>query len=134
MKRLLVALLGLAVVLALGGALYQTVSVRREARRFPPPGTLVDVGGRRLHLQCAGEGSPIVIFESSGFGTSMSFEAVRADLTGRTRTCAYDRMGMGWSDAGPRDISAGVLADDLEHLIDRAGLRPHCGAVRAASP
>jgi pimeloyl-ACP methyl ester carboxylesterase len=127
MKRLflvLVVLAGLVLLLLAAGAIYQTVSVRREARRFPPPGTLVDVGGRRLHLQCAGDGSPTVIFESSGLGTSTSFDGVRAELEGRTRTCAYDRMGMGWSDAGPRNISAAVLADDLEHLIDRAGLRP----------
>jgi len=127
MKRLLGVLraaVGLAVLLLAGGAIYQTVSVRREARRFPAPGTLVDVGGRRLHLQCAGNGSPTVIFESSGLGNSASFDAARAELNGRARTCAYDRMGMGWSDAGPREMSAGVLTDDLEHLIDRAGLRP----------
>jgi pimeloyl-ACP methyl ester carboxylesterase len=127
MKRLLsvfLVLAGIAVLLVAVGAIYQSVSVRREARRFPPPGTLVDVGGRRLHLHCTGDGSPIVLFESSGLGNSTSFDAVRADLAGRTRTCAYDRMGTGWSDAGPSDISAGVLADDLERVIDRAGLRP----------
>src|SRR5947208_10102924 len=126
MKRLFLvlrAVAGLVALLLAGGAIYQTVSVRREAQRFPPPGTLVDVGGRRIHVQCSGEGSPTVIFESSGLGNSASFDAVRAELNGRARTCAYDRMGMGWSDAGPRDISAGVLADDLERLIDRASLR-----------
>ncbi len=127
MKRLLPIFFVLAVVVVLllvAGAIYQTVSVRRETRRFPPPGALVDVGGRRLHLRCAGNGSPTVVFEPSGLGNSMSFDAVRAELDTRTRTCAYDRMGMGWSDAAPPDVSIGLLADDLDHLIDRAGLRP----------
>jgi hypothetical protein len=29
-----------------------------------PPGILVDVGGRKLHLYCTGHGSPTVILES----------------------------------------------------------------------
>jgi pimeloyl-ACP methyl ester carboxylesterase len=108
----------------LAGALYQTISVRREARRFPPPGTLIDVGGRRLHVICEGAGRPTVIFESSGLGNSTSSAAVRAEIRSRARTCAYDRVGMGWSDPGPRNLSAGVLADDLERLLDRAALGP----------
>src|SRR5262245_29188916 len=127
MKRILVGfgiVAGAVVLLLAAGAIYQRLSVIRDARRFPPPGTLVDVGGRRLHLQCSGGGSPTVVFEASGLGNSMSFEAVRAELGAGVHTCAYDRMGMGWSDPGPTRISAGVLADDLERLIDRAGLGP----------
>ena len=30
-------------------------------RIFPPPGHLVDIGGQRLHLMTAGEGSPTVV-------------------------------------------------------------------------
>ena len=108
----------------LAGAMYQRISVRREARRFPPSGRLIDVGGRRLHLICEGSGRPTVIFESSGLGNSTSSEEVRADVRSRTQVCAYDRMGMGWSDPGPRDVSAGVLVDDLERLLDRAALGP----------
>jgi len=33
-------------------------------------------------------------------------------------------MGMGWSDSGPDVISIGLLADDLESLLDRAALPP----------
>ena len=35
------------------------------AQEFPPPpGTLVDIGGRRLHVHCTGAGKPTVILES----------------------------------------------------------------------
>jgi pimeloyl-ACP methyl ester carboxylesterase len=113
-----------AAVLA-AGAFYQAISVRREAARFPAPGQLVEVGhGRRLHLVCAGAGEPTVVFESPGFGSSMSFNRVRAELNGRVRTCSYDRMGFGWSDPGPSVISAGILADDLHTLLQRASIKP----------
>lgn len=112
------------VAAAAAGALYQEVNVRREARRFPPPGRLIDVGGRRLHLMCLGEGQPTVIFESSGLGGALSSEVARREISAKTRVCSYDRMGMGWSDPGPGAISTGVLTNDLETLLDRAGLQP----------
>jgi pimeloyl-ACP methyl ester carboxylesterase len=84
----------------------------------------VDIGGRRLHLVCLGEGEPTVLFESSMFGGARSSEAARREIGTQTRVCSYDRMGMGWSDPGPAVISAGALADDLERLLDRAGLHP----------
>lgn len=124
-RRALLILLGAVVALAAMGALYQTLGVRRDARRFPPPGRLVDVGGgRRLHLVCIGDGEPAVIFESSGLGSALSSEAARAEVATRTRVCSYDRMGTGWSDPGFSVISAGMLADDLETLLARAALHP----------
>ena len=107
------------------GALYQTLRVRSEYSRFPPPGRLIRVAGqRRLHLICLGQGEPTVIFESSGFGGSLSSSGAREEVSAYTRVCSYDRMGMGWSDPGPGVITAGLLADDLERLTTEAELRP----------
>ena len=89
----------------------------------PDAGT-VDVGGRRLHLICIGEGQPAVIFEPSAFGNGLSSSRARTEISATTRVCSYDRMGTGWSDPGPAVISAGVLADDLDHLLSRAGIPP----------
>ena len=51
--------------------------------------------GRRIHLQCAGRGSPTVILES-GFGAdSGAWYKVQTPLSRSTRTCAYDRAGSG---------------------------------------
>ena len=49
-RRGVLVVAALLVVVLAAGAWYQTFSVRRDAARFPPPGRLVDVGGRRLHL------------------------------------------------------------------------------------
>src|SRR5579864_3232870 len=58
---------GLVVLLASAGATYQLIANRADARRFPEPGRLVEVGGFRLKLNCTGIGSPTVVLES-GFG------------------------------------------------------------------
>jgi pimeloyl-ACP methyl ester carboxylesterase len=124
-KRRAMAALAIPVTLFLTGGLYQTLSVRRESIRFPPPGRLIPVASmRRLNLVCLGEGDPTVIFESGGFTNSLSFAAARQELSLSTRVCSYDRMGMGWSDPAPGVISVGMLADDLRSLLAQAGLQP----------
>ena len=112
-----------AILLAAGaGAAYERYAVRRDAARFPPPGQLVDVGGRRLHLLCSGSGRPVVLFEQAGFANSASFQTARAAIAAHTRVCSYDRVGIGWSDPGPRTITAGMMADDLRRLLDTASI------------
>jgi pimeloyl-ACP methyl ester carboxylesterase len=83
---------------------------------------MVDIGGRRLHLLCIGNGEPLVLFESSGFGSAVSSARARERVSTHTRVCSYDRMGMGWSDAGPSVATFEDLARDLAVMQDREHL------------
>jgi protein-S-isoprenylcysteine O-methyltransferase Ste14/pimeloyl-ACP methyl ester carboxylesterase len=120
------SLLVLLVVLISGtaaGSIVESLIQASAATRFMPPGTFVDVGGRRLHLVCIGEGEPTIFFEAPGFGvSSLSAATVRERVSEQTRVCSYDRAGMGWSDAAPETLSAGTLASDLLTLQERGGL------------
>jgi pimeloyl-ACP methyl ester carboxylesterase len=98
------------------GAVFEHVASARDRR--DPPGRMVDVGGRRLHVLCIGTGRPTVLFEPGGRGRSVSLEAARTAIARRTRVCSYDRSGTGWSDDGPSVVSIGDLADDLRGLQD----------------
>ena len=51
------------VFLLAAGMLYQFVGARLNTRRYAPPGAMIDVDGQRLHLVCAGNGQPTVLFE-----------------------------------------------------------------------
>ena len=134
--RFLRLLFQLSIVVAIvcgAGAGYQAWAVSGETAKFPPPGQLVDIGGRRLHLVCLGTGSPIVLFETSGFGSALESLAVRTDVAKHTRVCSYDRRGMGWSDPGPSGpITVGNLVDDLDQLLQRANLPPPYVVVSAS--
>ena len=113
---LVLAALGIASV---GGG-YETVRESLDARDYPMPGQLIDVGGHRLHLHCTGSGSPTVVLEP-GLGASSSDLGWIAPAVARdTTVCVYDRAGRGWSDAadGPQD--GAHIAADLHTLLDRA--------------
>src|SRR6266436_1359489 len=61
---LLAGLAGLVVLLAIVGAIYQSVESSNDLRTHSPPGRLIEVNGFKMHLYCVGDGSPTVILES----------------------------------------------------------------------
>jgi len=108
------------------GAGAQALAARRDRRRFPPPGALVDVGGHRLHLTVRGERTmaPTVVLEAGMASMSANWGWVRTDLARTGRVVAYDRAGLGWSDDGTADWDAATSADELHTALRTAGLDP----------
>jgi pimeloyl-ACP methyl ester carboxylesterase len=108
--------------LMLAGATYETVSERADARRFLPAGQLIDVGGYRLHLNCLGQGKPVVVIDAGWGDWSLSWSKVQLLVSKTTTVCTYDRAGMGQSDAGPLPRDAAHFASELHTLLHRAKL------------
>ncbi len=133
--RRAVALAWIAVLVAIpvGGLIYEAYADGTAMLEFTPPGTLVDIGGRRLHLLCSGEGDPTVIVEGASFQTALSSARVRERVASRTTVCSYDRSGIGWSDPASGPISVGDQARDLAVLQDRAKLRAPFVIVAASA-
>jgi pimeloyl-ACP methyl ester carboxylesterase len=113
---------------------------------------LVDIGGRRLYLECRGTGSLTAVLENGAglgadiwsvdFGELAGSEAmVMPAVAGFTRVCAYDRPGItlfvnpavqplapadrpfpSRSDPAPMPRTAGDAAADLHALLGAAGV------------
>jgi pimeloyl-ACP methyl ester carboxylesterase len=122
-KRGLLAALLVIAGLAIAGFIYQTISEASDRAAHPAPGQLVDIGdGRRLHLQCAGSGEPVVILDAGLGGFSSDWYWVQKEVAGVTHVCAYDRAGAGWSDPGPTPRDAAAITGDLHALLTAAGI------------
>ena len=121
-RRALLWLLAAVIALVGAGAIYQAAATARDARRYPPPGQLVDVGGYRLHLYCTGEGGPTVVLEAVSGGLAIDWAWVQPEVARATRVCAYDRAGRGWSDPGPAPRDARQLARELHTLLANAAV------------
>jgi pimeloyl-ACP methyl ester carboxylesterase len=132
--RILLGLLALIVLLAASGATYEAIMTAGDAKRYPPPGQLVDVGGHRLHLHCVGEGSPTVVLDAGLGAFSLDWGAVQPEIATSTRVCAYDRAGLGWSEPGPLPRSPQQFADELHVLLTNADVEgPYVLAVHSIS-
>ena len=115
----LAALLGLVLV----GYIFEPFAEAADAKAYPPPGQLVDVGGYRMHINCTGTGSPTVVIDAGLGDWSTSWgEYVQPEVAKTTRVCTYDRAGMGWSEAGPPPRDAAQFARELHTLLQNANV------------
>ena len=105
---------------------------------------LVDIGGRRLWLECRGAGGPTVVLEAGyphradiwdtiALGESPGKVAVLPGVASFTRVCAYDRPGTILTDLGdpgqrsrsdsvPQPRTFADLVADLHALLHAAGV------------
>lgn len=124
LRRLGIGVATIVIAALVAGSGFEWLGRRTAARDFPPPGTLVDIGGRRIHLDCRGSGTPVVVLVSGlDTGGAMAWSAVHDSLAATTRTCAYSRAGIMWSDAATGPTTAKGVADDLHAALGAAGER-----------
>lgn len=88
------------------------------------PQRLVDIGkGRTINLVCLGQGSPTIILTAGTGGWSFAWRTIHSALAERTRTCAWDRAGHGFSSPSPEPQDAVHTTEDLERALKKAGIR-----------
>jgi pimeloyl-ACP methyl ester carboxylesterase len=107
-------------VLASIGATYADLASTDDQAAVAAPGTLYDVGGRRLHLDCHGHGSPTVVLSNGLGGVSAAWARIAGPVAATTRVCAYDRAGQGWSEEAARPRDGVESAADLHTLLAAA--------------
>jgi pimeloyl-ACP methyl ester carboxylesterase len=110
-----IAMLALA---SIGGG-YQTLGEAADAKAYPMPGQLIDVGGHRLHLSCTGSGTPTVVLEPGAGEMSSNLGWIAPAVARATRVCVYDRAGRGWSEPADTAQDGAQIATDLHTLLQR---------------
>jgi pimeloyl-ACP methyl ester carboxylesterase len=124
-RRVGLVLVSVIVLAVLAGAGYETAGRRRATKDFPVLGKLVDIGGRRIQIDCRGSGTPTVVFEDGlDMGGSLSWSTVHDSIAKNTRACAYSRAGVMWSDANAGPQTGKTVAEDLHLALAKAGERP----------
>jgi pimeloyl-ACP methyl ester carboxylesterase len=119
---ILVALLGTLALLLVAGTVYQIAGRWRDRRRFLPPGRLVRIDKRHMHIHMTGEGAPTVVFESGMGASCLSWTKVQPEVAQFCRAVSYDRAGHGWSNPAAEPRTAQQIARELHALLDAACL------------
>ena len=117
-RALLYPALFVLLLVAVGGA-YETVAEATSSNPAPAGRTYL-VNGHRLYLNCTGAGAPtVVLFNGLGERTP-SWAWVQRSLSSKTRVCAFDRAGQGWSGAAAGRQDGHELASELDGLLKAA--------------
>jgi len=108
---------GAVAALLIVGVLYQQIGVLRQRKRFAAPGRLIDVGGHRLHVTCAGSGSPVVVLEAGIAASSLSWSVVQPGIAAFSRVCSYDRAGLAWSEPPSCPRTFDRIVQELDAML-----------------
>ena len=85
----------------------------------------IDIGGRRLFLNCSGTPhSPTIILEAGSEATSESWARVQPRVAEFAYVCSYDRARLGKSDSAGHEESVTENVADLHQLLGKAALGP----------
>ncbi|MEM5421783.1 MULTISPECIES: alpha/beta fold hydrolase [Paraburkholderia] len=122
--RIGLILLSVLAALVVAGTGYEALQRYLAAKNHQPPGEMVNIGDRRIQLNCTGNGSPTVVFESGlGISGSLDWSAVQPSVSKVTRACSYSRAGIMWSDRSSEAQDAKSVAEDLHRALQVAGER-----------
>ncbi len=121
-KRVGIGLGAALATLAVGGALYQEIGTRLDAKKYPPIGKLVDVGGYKMHLYTTGTGGPTVVLDA-GLGCNILWwSLVQPEIAKFTRVVSFDRPGNGWSDESPLERTSQNIVAELHTALHKANI------------
>jgi pimeloyl-ACP methyl ester carboxylesterase len=114
----------LTLLLASVSAGAAAAAINDADREFARPHQMVDIGGRRLNLYCAGSGPVTVVFDAPSGDGGWTWHGVQPKVAARTRACVYDRAARGFSDPSPLPPTVGNAVTDLHALLGKAGIAP----------
>src|SRR3989339_1050498 len=120
-------IIGISILVLVGlGLSYQYIATKLDARKYPPVGKLIDIGGYKLHMidlqpeSMDINNTPTVILESGFGGNSLGWSLVQSEISKFARVISYDRAGYGWSDASPFARSNENIVQELHTMLANA--------------
>ncbi|MDW7740641.1 MAG: alpha/beta hydrolase [Bacillota bacterium] len=97
--------------------------LRKEAKEYPPPGNVVEINKKKMHVYAEGEGEITLVF-LAGHGTSnptLDFKPLWIRMTDKYRIVVVEKSGYGWSETSnsPRDID--TILEETRKALEFSG-------------
>ena len=110
-------------ILLIAALVNHTNQLRKEAKKYPPPGNMVEVNGKKLHVYSEGDGETTLAF-MAGHGTSnptIDFKPLWMRMVDDYRIAVVEKSGYGWSETSnsPRDIE--TLLEETRKALELSG-------------
>ena len=113
-QKVILFITGLITVFLMFSFIRHRILLEGEKRILTPPGRMIDVDGKRMHVYSIGEGDrTLVLMAASGtVCPSLDFKNLYAGLSDDYRIVVVEKFGYGYSDTvnRPRDV-ASILSD-----------------------
>lgn len=120
---ILVVLLAGFLATPAGSATPDSSSAQQVTPYLTPQRVVQVAKGRTINLVCLGHGRPTVVLSAGLDAWSVWWWAVQPILAKRTRVCAWDRAGFGFSSPSPEPQDIVHTTKDLERTLTMARIR-----------
>lgn len=124
MKKLLRKGLFTVIALLLFWGAYHHVLSFYEQKKYPAPGQLVEVSGKKMHLSIKGEG-PNTIVLLSGLGTAapvLDFEPLVNEMSKNNKVVVVEPFGYGWSDETKKQRIVENIIEEIRTALKKANI------------
>jgi pimeloyl-ACP methyl ester carboxylesterase len=116
----------LILLLLIVSTINHSIQLNKEKAAFPPPGEMIEVGDKSLHVYSEGEGEITLVF-LAGHGTSsptLDFKPLWMRMKDEYRIAVVEKSGYGWSKVSdsPRDIQ--TILEETRRSLEGAGEKP----------
>jgi pimeloyl-ACP methyl ester carboxylesterase len=122
MSLILLTVISAAPAAAQGAAPPQAEVPEQVAPYLKPQRLVPIAAGRTINLVCLGQGEPTVVLTAGLGGWSQVWYRIQGPLSHRTRVCAWDPAGLGFSSSSSEPQDAVHETEDLEEALMGAHL------------
>jgi pimeloyl-ACP methyl ester carboxylesterase len=117
------SLIGMVILFLAFSYCYEVISTNRIKGAYPPPGTLVDIGEIKIHVNKQGSGIPTILFES-GYGASSTYwNEIVSELKSEATLVTYDRAGYGWSGKHVSPRTGDNVIEELHLALQESNIK-----------
>jgi len=126
-RKLLIIIRTLLLILVIMIALlfcYNTIKTHMEEKKYPAPGKLVSVDGKKMHVFETGSGDATILL-MPGLGTTapvLDFEPLITQLSADYKVVVVEPFGYGWSDLTDKERSVETIISELRAALSKANI------------
>ncbi len=120
---IIIIILFIAVIIIFALMINHNNQLKKEAKEYLPPGNIIEVNYKKLHLYTEGEGDFTLVF-MAGHGTSsptLDFKPLWVRMVDAYRIAVIEKSGYGWSETSnsPRDID--TMLEETRKMLKLSG-------------
>ncbi len=120
---ILAVVFAVALVTIFGLVINHNQQLKREAKNYPPPGNVVEVNNKKMHVYTEGEGNHTLVF-LAGHGTSnptLDFKPIWMRMKDEYRIAVVEKSGYGWSDVSSSSRDIDTTLEETRKALELSG-------------
>lgn len=116
-------ILVIAALFLIVSAMNHKNQLRKEAKKYLPPGSIVAANNKKMHVYAEGAGAVTIVF-MTGHGTSnptLDFKPLWMRMADKYRIAVVERSGYGWSETSNSSRDIDTILEETRNALDLAG-------------